>query len=88
MKRLLLKENYNSILNLEETEQAIKFVKDTFEKSLAKALQLTRVSAPLFVLPSTGLNDELNGTERRVRFEIKGINEPAEIIQKIGRAHV
>ncbi len=85
MKRLLLKENYNSILNLEETEQAIKFVKDTFEKSLAKALQLTRVSAPLFVLPSTGLNDELNGTERRVRFEIKGINEPAEIIQSLAK---
>ncbi|MDE5715854.1 MAG: aspartate--ammonia ligase [Anaeroplasmataceae bacterium] len=85
MKRLYLKENYNSILNLMETEIAIKFVKDHFEKELATALHLTRVSAPLFVLPSTGLNDELNGTERRVNFEIHGIEEPVEIIQSLAK---
>ena len=54
--------------SLIETEIAIKFIKDTFEKELAKALDLTRVSAPLFVLPESGLNDNLNGYERAVKF--------------------
>lgn len=85
MKRLFLKENYESKLNLIETEIAIKFVKDYFERELANALHLTRVSAPLFVLPSTGLNDELNGTERRVSFQIKGIEESVEIVQSLAK---
>ena len=61
---------YKSTLSLLETEIAIKFIKDTFEKELAKALKLTRVSAPLFVQPESGLNDNLNGYERAVRFDI------------------
>ena len=62
MKRLFLIDNYQSKLDLLKTEEAIKFVKDTFERELAKSLSLIRVSAPLFVLPSSGLNYELNGT--------------------------
>ena len=85
MKRLLLKENYNSILDLMETEIAIKYVKDNFERDLAKVLDLTRVSAPLFILPSTGLNDELSGKERRVDFSIRGIGESAEIVQSLAK---
>lgn len=85
MKRLFLKEGYHSILNLMETEQAIKFVKDRFEFELANSLSLTRVSAPLFVLPSTGLNDQLNGIEGRVSFHMKSIEEPVEIVQSLAK---
>ena len=72
-------------LDLIETEIAIKFIKDTFEKELSKALSLTRVSAPLFVLPETGLNDNLNGYERTVKFDIKAIGKEAEIVQSLAK---
>lgn len=85
MKHLILKENYESKLSLIETELAIKFVKDNFERELSRALNLTRVSAPLFVLPSTGLNDGLNGVERRVNFDIKNINEEVEVVQSLAK---
>lgn len=76
---------YRSILDLLQTEIAIKFVKDTFERELASALDLTRVSAPLFVLPETGLNDNLNGYERTVRFDIKSVGKEAEIVQSLAK---
>ena len=76
---------YKSKLNLLETEVAIKFVKDNFERELAKALKLTRVSAPLFVIPETGLNDNLNGIERPVRFDIKDIGKDVEIVQSLAK---
>jgi hypothetical protein len=59
---------YQSKLGVLETEEAIKFVKDTFERALSNALNLRRVSAPLFVLKSQGLNDNLNGVERPWRL--------------------
>ena len=61
--------NYQTKLDLLETEIAIKFIKDNFEKDFSEALNLTRVSAPLMVLPETGLNDYLNGFERPVNFD-------------------
>ena len=76
---------YKSSLGLLETEKAIKFVKDEFEKELAKALNLTRVSAPLFVEPSTGLNDNLNGVERAVRFDVLTLNKEVEIVQSLAK---
>ena len=76
---------YVSKLNLIETEIAIKFVKDEFEKALAKALNLTRVSAPLFVEPSTGLNDNLNGVERAVRFDVLALKKDVEIVQSLAK---
>lgn len=76
---------YKSALNLLETEIAIKFIKDNFEKELAKALKLTRVSAPLFVLPETGLNDNLNGYERAVRFDVQDIGKDVEIVQSLAK---
>ncbi len=78
---------YHSILNLIETEVAIKFVKDSFEKELAKELKLTRVSAPLFVKPESGLNDNLNGIERAVSFDVKdlGVNSQVEIVQSLAK---
>lgn len=71
MERLLVPEGYQSAMNIRDTEIAIKDVKDIFERELAKALNLTRVSAPLFVSPETGLNDNLNGVERPVSFGIR-----------------
>ena len=76
---------YKSKLNLLETEIAIKFVKDNFERELSKALKLTRVSAPLFVLPETGLNDNLNGVERPVKFDIKAIGKDVEVVQSLAK---
>ena len=78
-------ENYNPKLDLTETEIAIKFVKDTFEKELAKSLNLMRVSAPLFVLPQSGLNDYLNCYERVVNFDVKAINKKVEIVQSLAK---
>lgn len=85
MKYIKRVEHYQPKLNLIETEIAIKFVKDTFEKELAEALHLTRVSAPLFVLPKTGLNDLLNGYERVVRFDIQDLHEEVEIVQSLAK---
>ena len=68
-------EGYQSALDVRETEVAIKKVKDFFERALATNLNLTRVSAPLFVAPETGLNDDLNGVERPVSFGIREQND-------------
>ncbi len=76
---------YKSILNLIDTEIAIKLIKDTFERELAKALKLTRVSAPLFVQPETGLNDNLNGYERAVRFDVLTLHKDVEIVQSLAK---
>ena len=76
---------YQSALGLIETEVAIKFIKDTFERELAKALKLTRVSAPLFVFPETGLNDNLNGYERAVRFDVLTLGKEVEIVQSLAK---
>lgn len=71
MDNFYIPEGYQSALSIKETQRAIKHVKDHFERQLAKQLNLTRVSAPLFVRPETGLNDNLNGVERPVSFGIK-----------------
>lgn len=77
---------YESSLDLFETQKAIKLVKDTFELELAKHLNLTRVSAPLFVTKSSGLNDNLSGVERPVSFDIRGIdNEEVEVVQSLAK---
>ena len=84
MNHLIVKD-YKPILNTIETEKAIKFVRDNFEKILCKKLNLIRVSAPLFVNPSSGLNDNLNGYEKTVSFNIKGVKEEAEIVQSLAK---
>ncbi len=71
MENLYIPEGYRSPQNIKETEVLIKEVKDYFERALAKELNLTRVSAPLFVWPESGLNDNLNGVERPVKFGIR-----------------
>lgn len=70
MGKIFLKEGYKAKLGIKETQTAIKHIKDYFENALAKKLNLTRVSAPLFVYPETGLNDDLSGYERPVSFDL------------------
>ncbi|MEG0542553.1 MAG: aspartate--ammonia ligase, partial [Angelakisella sp.] len=84
-RRVIIPDRYLSKLDVLETEIAIKLVKDTFERELAKALHLTRVSAPLFVRPETGLNDDLNGIERPVQFDILDIGADVQIVQSLAK---
>ena len=86
MSNLLLPKNYKSELNLYDTQIAIKTVKDFFQTLLAERLHLLRVSAPLFVAPESGLNDNLNGVERPVTFDIKYQDgREAEIVQSLAK---
>ncbi len=77
--------NYRSKMDVRETEIAIKLIKDQFETQLADTLNLTRVSAPLYVRPETGLNDNLNGIERPVSFDIKDIGADVEVVQSLAK---
>ena len=86
MGQLLLPKDYHSILDERETQRAIKKIKDYFQQELAYGLQLRRVTAPLFVFPETGLNDNLNGYERRVDFTIKDLDErQVEVVQSLAK---
>ena len=85
METLIIPENYQSALNLHDTQVAIKTVKDFFQQTLSAKLNLLRVSAPVFVDPSSGLNDNLNGVERPVSFDIKGSNSNAEIVHSLAK---
>lgn len=85
-KDLLLPKNYENKLDIISTEIAIKYVKDLFERRLAHHLNLMRISAPLYVRKSSGLNDDLNGVERPVSFDVKEIeNEDIEIVHSLAK---
>ena len=86
MEHLIVPANYEPAIDLRETQIAIKIIKDFFQRELAKQLNLTRVSAPLFVLPESGLNDNLNGVERPVKFGIKEQGDrEAEIVHSLAK---
>ena len=86
MDNLIIPKDYKSSLNLYDTQIGIKTVKDFFQTQLAKELHLLRVSAPLFVEPSSGLNDNLNGVERPVSFGIKEQGDaPAEVVHSLAK---
>ena len=86
MDRCYFPKGYESPQTIKETEKAIKEVKDYFERALADALNLSRVSAPLFVMPESGLNDNLNGVERPVKFGIKEQDEKeVEIVHSLAK---
>ena len=85
MKNNIYPKNYKSVLDLVETQKAIKLVKDTFERELAKELDLMRVSAPLFVEPGTGLNDNLSGYEKAVNFVVNENDKELEIVQSLAK---
>ena len=82
---LIIPENYNPVLDLRDTEIAIKLVKDFFETELSRALNLTRVSAPIMVTPESGLNDNLNGVERPVSFDVKETGKTVEIVHSLAK---
>lgn len=85
MENIVIPEGYKSQISIKETEIGIKEVKDYFERELARQLNLTRVSAPLFVRPETGLNDNLNGVERPVSFDIKEEGTVVEIVHSLAK---
>ncbi len=86
MKNLKIPENYTNPLNVNDTEKAIKLVKETFEQNLSAELKLRRVTAPLFVLQGTGINDDLNGVERKVTFPIQDMDmAEAEVVNSLAK---
>ena len=86
MSSVIIPENYDSKYGIMETEISIKVTKDFFEKELAKELGLTRISAPLFVRKITGLNDNLNGVEKPVSFEMKEMpSDTIEIVHSLAK---
>ena len=85
MDRCMIPQGYKSVLSVRETEDAIKYVKDTFEKVFSEAMGLLRVSAPLFVEKSSGLNDNLNGVERPVHFDAMDVKGEMEIVHSLAK---
>lgn len=86
MKQLFLPESYHSLLDVWQTEHAIKFVKDTFQLALAAELKLRRITAPIVVPSGKGLNDNLNGSEQPVSFEARMLGGGrAEIVQSLAK---
>lgn len=86
MNKLILPKGYQSALDVETTEKAIKKIRDYFQVALADELQLRRVTAPIVVLKGTGINDDLNGIERPVTFPIKGMGEQAaEVVHSLAK---
>lgn len=82
---IIIPENYKNKTTLIETEKNIKEIKDFFEKELSKNLNLLRVSAPLFVSKESGLNDDLNGVERPVSFDVLSTGKEVEIIHSLAK---
>jgi aspartate--ammonia ligase len=86
MSKVTLPENYSPVIDLMESQRAIKKVKDFFQQELAYGLNLRRVTAPLFVTPESGLNDNLNGVERTVAFTLKDMDEQkVEVVQSLAK---
>lgn len=82
---LSVPQGYSSALTLRETQHAIKYIKELFQQTLSFALTLDRVTAPLIVPSKSGINDDLNGVERKVEFSIKEIENDAEIVQSLAK---
>ena len=85
MNKLYIPNGFASPLDVYRTQKAIAFIKSTFQSRLAAALNLKRVSAPLFVTKASGLNDNLNGYERPVTFDIPSANESAEVVHSLAK---
>lgn len=84
--KLIIPRNYKPVLDLKQTEKAIKLVKDFFQLNLSTELMLRRVTAPLMVLSGTGVNDDLNGIERPVAFPVKDLDDrKAEVVQSLAK---
>jgi len=85
MSKTYIPEGYRAKLSVYETQRAIDYIKRYFQRSLAKALHLKRVSAPLFVADDSGLNDNLNGVERPVSFDIPSVGSVAEVVHSLAK---
>lgn len=85
MSKLIVPDGYKPALSPRETQTAIAFLKRSFQDNLCRALNLTRVSAPLFVEEGTGLNDDLNGTERAVRFDVADAAVDAAVVHSLAK---
>ena len=85
MKKLQIPAQYQDKLSLRDTQRAIKLIKDTFQKKLAVALNLDRITAPILVTKNSGINDDLNGVERKVHFSMKEIDGTAEVVQSLAK---
>ena len=85
MAKTLIPKGYKSCLGLYETQTAIGKIKTRFEENLSRMLHLKRVTAPLFVDPKTGLNDDLNGVERPVSFDVKETGETAQVVHSLAK---
>ena len=84
--QLVIPKDYDPILDVRQTQEAIKYIRDTFQKEFGREMHLSRISAPLFVPKSTGLNDNLNGIERPVSFDIAEMpNETIEVVQSLAK---
>lgn len=83
---LIIPKDYDPVLDVRQTQEAIKYIRDTFQKEFGRQMNLERVSAPLFVKKSSGLNDNLNGIERPVSFDILGVpGEDIEVVQSLAK---
>ena len=85
MSHIAIPEGYVPALSGYDMQVAIEFIKHNFQKDLSYALNLRRVSAPLFVRDSSGLNDNLNGYERPVRFDIPGVGADGEVVHSLAK---
>ena len=85
MSKITLPENYQSLLGLYDTQKAIGLIKTIFQEKICMALHLKRVTAPLFVMQGSGLNDDLNGVERPVAFDVPCLNQEAEVVHSLAK---
>ena len=85
MSKLFVPEGYSSPLDLYKTQKAISFIKENFQSRLSEAMRLKRVSAPLFVTEASGLNDNLNGTERPVSFDVPAVGESVQVVHSMAK---
>ena len=85
MSKLIVPQGYAPTLGLYQTQEAIGLIKAEFQKQLSAALNLKRVTAPLFVDPTTGLNDDLNGVERPVAFDIPALGIDAQVVHSLAK---
>ena len=85
MSKLFVPTNYKPPLDVYKTQKAISFIKQTFQLRLSQALNLKRVSAPLFVTEASGLNDNLNGTERPVTFDVPAVGESVQVVHSLAK---
>ena len=84
--KLIIPENYDPVLTVRETQEAIKYIRDTFQYEFGKELNLSRISAPLYVTQSSGLNDNLNGVERPVSFDMKAMpKDTIEVVHSLAK---